>query len=371
MPSVLSTGQPARRVLVLCRPYLGDLVLSGPVFRNLRAWLPDAHIAAGIYREYAESLSFFPEIDEVVPIPRRVPGPRTALLGRWMALVRRLREQRFDLVYDLLHTDRSSLVTLASGAPVRVGYVKDRFRFRHRVYTHLSDWSADLPHAHSAELFLKPLAEIGMPVSTRSIDVVVTPSEAGEARERLARALGCGDGPCVLVHPGAGTPNRLWPAERFAAVCDDLQEGLDARVLLLGCPGERGLLDAIRDAMRVPAPTLDGPLTIRGFAALLQQADLVLGLDSGPVHLAAAVGTPAVALFGAALPSQWRPLGAAHRVVRPEQPCAPCVRPGQCRPPNPYHMFCVQRLRAEEVIAVVRERLEELDRADAARGQHR
>lgn len=346
------------RILVLCRPYLGDLVLSGPVFRNLRAWRPDARIVAGVYPESAAPLSFFPEIDEIITIPRHRRGDRLAFVREWLAALRRVRRERFDLVYDLLHTDRSSLVTLASGAPERVGFIKDQHRLRHRVYTTASAWTPDLDRSHTVDLFLRALTEIGMPVQTRSIAITVPPEEAESAAARLRRIVPPRSGPRVLVHPGAGTPNRLWPPERFSAVCDDLQENLGAQVVLMGGPGEAATLAAIRSGMRTPSVVFDERVSIREFAALLQQGELFLGLDSGPAHLAAAVGTRVVALFGAALPAQWRPLGEGHTVVRPSMPCDPCACPQLCRPPNPYHMFCIRRLAPADVSAALRLQLE-------------
>lgn len=337
---------------MLCRQYLGDLILSGPVFRNLRAWEPDALLVAATYPENAEPLSFFDEIDEVIAIPRRrLPG-RRGPLREWINLLRRVRRERFDLVYDLMQTERSLAVLVAAGAPLRVGYVRKKPGIRHRFYTHVSDWRADLGCTHMGELFLMPLAEIGMPVRTRSIRVSVTPAEAAEAAVRLDGLLADRGGPLVLVHPGAGTANRNWQPERFAAVCDALRaEG--ARVLLLGGPREAGVLAEIVASLRSPVPRLEERVSVRQLAALLARADLFVGIDSGPAHLAAAVGTRAVVLFGAALPAQWRPLGEEHMVVRPEMPC-PCASPELCRPPNPDHTWCTRRITADAVLAATR-----------------
>lgn len=338
------------RVLVLCRAYLGDLLLTGPVFRNLRAALPDARIVAGVYGQALEPLSFYPEIDEVVTIPRRAKDGVLAFMGDWLRTIRKLRAERFDLVYDLTQTDRSAVVTLATGAPRRATFIKDRVLFRHRAYTDLADWRGVLERTHTVDLYLKGLGELGVPISTRSIAVALSPEEEGRAPARLQRLLGPGEGPMVLVHPGASTANRLWPEERFAAVCDALQERFGARVLLLGGPGEAAALGVIRSAMRTPAVVLEERVSVRELAALFRVGDLFLGHDSGPMHLAAAVGTPVTGLFGAALPEQWAPLGEGHRVVRPRIPCETCACPERCRPPNPYKMFCVQRITDEMVL---------------------
>jgi len=96
---------------------------------------------------------------------------------------------------------------------------------------------------------------------------------------------------------------------------------------------------------------------VRELAALIQAADLFLGHDSGPMHLAAAVGTPCVAIFGAASPLQWSPHGEGHRVVAPGMPCEECVCPDRCVPPNPYHMYCVRRITEDRVREALHDQL--------------
>jgi lipopolysaccharide heptosyltransferase II len=349
----MSTAPKPQRILVLCRPFLGDTVLMGPVFRNLRAARPDAWIAAAGYAEHRDLLSLLPEADEVIFIPRRAQGGVLALLGEWRRAIRQLRAARFDLVYDLMHSDRSAAVTLATGAPRRATFIKDRRRFRDRGYTDLADWRGALERTHTVDLYLQGLAELGVPVRTRSTAIDLAPEERDAAAARLERLAPRGDGPLVLVHPGASAPNKLWPAEHFAVICDELQADVGARVLLLGGAREADMLARIRTAMRTPAVMLDAPVSVRELAALLQAADLFFGHDSGPMHLAAAVGTPVVALFGAISPVQWGPLGEAHVVIRPDMPCTACVCPERCRPPDPYRMCCVRRVTVDEVRAAL------------------
>ena len=329
----------------------------GPVFRNLRAALPGAWLAAATYAAHCEPLSFFPEIDEVIVIPHRAREGARALLGEWRRAIHQLRAARFDLVYDLMESDRSAFVSLATGAPRRASFVKERRLFRHRISTDLAIWTEELECTHTLELYLKGLGGLGVPICTRSTAIALAPHEQAAAKVRLERLLPQGDGPLVVVHPGASAPNKLWPGERFAAVCDDAQGRMGARVLLLGGPREAGVLELIRSAMLTPATVLDGPVSVRELAALLQAADLFLGHDSGPMHLAAAVGTPVVALFGAASPVQWGPRGEGHQVVRPSMPCQACVHPERCQPPNPYKMSCVCRISEDMVRAALQEQI--------------
>ena len=349
-------GRP--RLLVLCRHALGDIVLARPIFQSLRAWRPDAWIMAAAYPDQVPWLVLHPEIDQTLEIPRYSNSGRKS--DSWLTLIREMRRAPIELAHDMTQTERSSMVMLASGAKQRVGFAQAEVKMRHKVYTDLMVWSEEgISANHSRELYLEPLAAAGVPVATREVVVDVAPAEREAARERVRALLPASSGPVVLVHPGASTANKCWPPEGFAAVCDELQESGAAQILMLCGPRERDRVDAVRGRMRTEVAVVQGALAIRELAALMQQADVFLGNDTGPMHLAAAVGTRVVALFGGASPIQWGPLGEGHTVLRVEQPC-PCPYRELCEPPNPYHMHCVRLLRREDVLDAVLSQIAQL-----------
>jgi heptosyltransferase-3 len=341
------------RILVLTRRFLGDTVLAGPVFGSLRAWRPEALIVAGAFAE-PHALALHPEIDRTILVPRKVHGFRTRM-KRWRTLVRELRESPWDLVYDMAQTDRSALVTLLAPSPLRVGFAQRERLQRHRAYHHVSVWTEDdFSRLHSRDLYLKALEEVGVPVTDRTVCARVSPDEANAARARIQQVLPFGDRPLLMVHPGAGAPSKCWPPSGFAAVCDAVQSAGLAQVLLLGGPVEARAIAEIQAAARARIPVLTGALDARTLAAVLQAGDLLFCHDSGPMHVAAAVGTPVVALFGASSPTQWGPLGAGHAVLRPPMPCLQsCLFPKVCKFPNAYLTHCVLRLSVEEVADAV------------------
>jgi heptosyltransferase III len=343
-------GRP-RRILVLCRSFLGDMVLARPAFRNLRAWAPEARIVAAVYASHRETLALHPEVDETIVIPRVRREGRVAFLHRWLETLRGLRREPFDLAFDLMESDRSAVLVLASGARRRVGFAQRRTRPRHRVYTDLTLWTgADMAGTHARDLYLRLLEAAGVPIRTRSIEIDLEPREVEEARARVRALVPDRRGPLVVLHPGASSPNKCWPPERFAAIGDFVREAYGAEVLLIGGAMEAEALRVLADAMRAPAPVVEGVLRVRQLAALLGEADLFLGNDSGPMHLAAAMGTPVVALFGASSRVQWGPLGPRHAAIGPPVPCGDaCAFPGLCRPPSPYRMYCIRRVEVEEV----------------------
>jgi ADP-heptose:LPS heptosyltransferase len=253
-------------------------------------------------------------------------------------------------------------VTLISGGRSRIGFAQRERKMRHRVYHHVTVWrDEDYARLHARDLYLKVLEDAGIPVASRSVEVTLTPEETEWARRRIRETVSANGSPLVIAHPGAGAPNKLWPPAGFAAVCDAVQESGQGRVLLMagtGATDPRDLAQTIA-AMRTSAPVIAGSLTVRQLAALLSQADLLFCHDSGPMHLAASVGTRVVALFGASSPTQWGPLGTGHTVLRPPMPCV-CPFLDQCTPPNPYHTFCVKRLTVDEVRGAVLEPLGQL-----------
>jgi heptosyltransferase-3 len=322
-------------------------VLARPIFENLRAWRPDAWIIAGAYPDQVPWLALHPEIDQTVEIPRHsINGRKSA---GWVRLIRELRRTPIELAHDMTQTERSSMTVLLSGARKRVGFAQVDVKLRHRVYTDLMVWSEEgLLANHSRELYLEPLAAAGVPIVSRAVEVEVSEEERAHARGRIRALLPEPGAPLVLLHPGASTANKCWPAEGFAAVADELQESGAARILMLGGPREKDRVLAVRGRMRTRVAVFEEPLPIRELAALFREADLFLGNDSGPMHLAAAVGTRVVACFGGASPVQWGPLGEGHTVLRAPDPC-PCPYRELCVPPNPYHMHCVRLIRREDV----------------------
>ena len=150
---------------------------------------------------------------------------------------------------------------------------------------------------------------------------------------------------------------RIWPADRFAAVCDLVQDQLGAQVVLAGGPAERGLISEIRGLARTHVLALDTPPSLPRLAALARASSALLCHDSGPMHVAAAVGTPVVALYGSQNPVLFRPHGEGHTLLVPSMPCEACVAPQVCVPGDSYRTYCVRRLSADEVFAGVRDQL--------------
>jgi ADP-heptose:LPS heptosyltransferase len=344
----MPAGHSSPRILVIRRRYLGDIVLLGSVVRNLRLRWPAAQITFLTEAAYAGVVPLNPEVNAALTFPRGALG--------WPGFVRALRRARFTHVLDFDNTDKTALVTRLTGAGVRATFDRELIPFRHRwIYTHAAPvTNAYYDSHHITDTYLALPAAIGVPAAAREVRLIPRPEDVAGARRLVPRG-----GRKVLVHPGSRSACRVWPAERFAAVGDRLQDAFSTQVFVTAGPGEQALVGQIRASARTHLVALPAPRDVGGLAALLAQFDAFLCHDSGPMHVAAAVGTPVVALFGSQNATLWRPLGEGHAVLQTPLPCA-CLgaaAPAPCVPGDSYRSYCVRRLGIDEVFAAVSARL--------------
>jgi ADP-heptose:LPS heptosyltransferase len=341
-----------RRVaLVRLRVGLGDLLCSLPAVRRLRQARPDLHLTMVTWPEMAGAVARIGGVDELLPfpgadgIPDRPPDP-----AGWEPFLAAARGRRFDLALQV-YGDRpaANRVAASLGAPLVGGFAPtgwdppaDARRLHLRYPLHL----------HEAERHLRLLEHLGLPAGgPPELDFPVTADDEAEHARTLARH-GLSAGRYAVLHPGASSPTRRWPAGRFAAVGDALAaDGL--AVVVTGVPAERGVSAAVTAAMRAPAVDLTGATSIGGLAALLRDAAVLVGNDTGSAHLAAAVGAPSVTVFLPGDPVRWAHPGPRHRAVAADVPCAPCPHL-TC----PIDFRCAASVRPEAVLSAARELLQ-------------
>jgi ADP-heptose:LPS heptosyltransferase len=333
----------APKILVIRRRYLGDIVLLGSLLRSLRLQWPAAHLAVLVEPVYREILSLNPDVDAVLPLPSGVLA--------WPRFAAALRAQRFTHVLDLDNTEKTALISRVSGAPVRVALHHGSHRVRLRAaYTDVAyDPGAEHEGRPISEYYLKALAPLGVPVLSREIRLVPRQEDVADWR----RFVGA-QGRVLLVHPGSRSPMRVWPAAHFAAVCDRVQDELGAQVVLVGGPPERLLLSEIRGLVQTHVIVIDTAPSLPRLAALARACTALLCHDSGPMHVAAAVGTRVIALYGSQNAHLFRPAGDGHALLVPPMPCEACVAPQVCVPGDSYRNYCVRRHTVEEVFDAVR-----------------
>jgi predicted lipopolysaccharide heptosyltransferase III len=332
------------RVLVVRLRSIGDTVLATPSLRALRRFLPGARIDVLLEDWVAPLLEGSTEVDRVLTVRRKSQSSR-------LAAARRLRAEGYDVAYNLHGGSTAALLVRASGARHRVGYADYAYASLHN---HAAPPSSELwgrEKTHSAEQQLALLGWTGVPVTDRPASrlAVMPEASAGVAR-RLREEAGLAEGQAfALVHPAAAFETKTWAAENFARVVEHLAaRGLP--VVAVAAPGEASVIDEVRARSAAPLAGFTD-LTLPELTALAARSTVFVGNDSGVAHVAAAVGTPQVVVFGSSNVAHWRPwTEAPAEVVREEMPCAPC--PGYtCAEFDAPE--CIRRVPPARVVAAV------------------
>jgi len=312
------------RVLVIKPCCLGDVLMATPAVAALRTAWPAAEIHFAVGPWSRPMLEQNPHIDRLVDSGRVGSGPYG--LRDWLALIRRVRAGHYDVCLVLDRSARLALVPALAGVPQRVGLDSEGRGF------FLTQRVPVAGVQHEADLYLACVGALG--ISTAGARLEFYPSAA--ARAHAGAWEPAGSGPFVVVHPAGGqNPGmtlsaKRWPAERFAALIRRLVAERGARVAVVGGKEDIALAAQVCSlAATEPAPAnLAGRLSFDELGALLQRAQFFVGNDTGAMHLAVAVGTPTVAIFGPSDPRQYGPYGPAHRYVWKPAECAPCLQRG-------------------------------------------
>jgi len=334
----------ARRILLVKPSALGDVVHALPVAASLARRYPSVPLDWLVEEESADVVRGHPAVAETIVSGRRRwlrqlgNGWESSQAVREMAaFARRLRGARYDAVLDLQGLLKSAVYVLCAGAPVRVGFAEGRegapLVLTHRV-------TAPPQPVHAVERYLALASAVGASEPVREFRIAVAPEDeaaVGELLHALPR-------PWVVLHAMARWRTKLWEAARWRELAERFgREGMG--VILVGGGADRPGAEAIGGGL-VPSPrNLAGALSVKQLAALLARADLLVCVDSGPMHVAAAMGTPVVALFGSTDPRRTGPLGPGV-VLRRELPCSPCLD-RRCRIADAYR--CMRDLQVEEV----------------------
>ena len=300
----------AQKILLIRLSSLGDIVLTTPAIRAVRAHFPDAYIAMLVAKQSAEILRENPHLNEIITFDRLAKNKDT---GEMLRIIRQIRARKFTLTIDLQRKFRTEMLMYFSGAAERIG--KGRFstvRVPEQGNKHATVHYFDLLHA------------AGIPAEDQRLELFLSESERLDAAQRFDTA-GVNDAQLkVGVFPGAGWKLREWMPERFAAIGDKLVEHFNANVLIFGGQKERELVQTVANLMNGHAIPFAGNLEVRQLAACLEKCDLFLTNDTGPMHISAAVGTPTVSLFGPGNHIRFQPLGTLHQTIRHAVPCSPC-----------------------------------------------
>jgi len=327
-----------KRILFIRLDRIGDVVLSTPAIRALKKHFHNAELTVLLRSSTRGLVEHNPSVDRIITVDS---------IGDLIGAIRELRALRFDLVVDP-YDDwplESALVAGMSGATVRIGYA---VAGREAFFTVRLEEPG--PGRHMTDVVMDSLKPLGIPSDDVRPDVFLSEGELASARKWLHERRN-GSLPLIGFHPGASCETQRWPAEYFSELGTLLLREGQRGLILFGGPGDRKLVEAMARQIGDTALTcITGD--IRRFSALLACCQLLVCNNSGPLHVACALGIPTVSFMGPSVKERWSPRGSLHRVLRRDGlPCIGCNR-GRCA--MKMH-DCMRQIGPEDVLGVIRE----------------
>ncbi|MDX8481276.1 glycosyltransferase family 9 protein [Mesorhizobium sp. VK24D] len=356
MPQIPPTS--VRSILILQTKFIGDIVLASTLARNLQLEYPGVSIIFLCEAGLADFVAGHGIASEVVSFKRsHMRGTTLQRAREFVETVRRLRRYHFDMVIDLADSKTSRFIVGLVNAPIRVGFSPSEkpLRWFERQPANVLAKPFGYGEQHYLYRYLSPLEALGADLHLLVPSILPLPQETARVLALMEKSDLHRNG-FVAVHAGANFPGRRWQPERFAAAIDQISAETGLDVVLVGGPDENEAADKIMAAAKAPVVNLVGALSLETLLALFKEARLFIGNESGPMHMAAAAGTPVVGLFGLTSPVRWGPVGVPSISLQPSMPCD-CVGGDLCRRTDPSKACCVWRLEVDAVVGAARELL--------------
>ncbi|MDI6839381.1 MAG: glycosyltransferase family 9 protein [bacterium] len=324
-----------KRILLIRIDRIGDVVLSTPALRALRERFPISHISILVSPKTQDLLLQSPYVDEVIPYNGKIAI--TSLLHS------KNRRKKFNLAIDL-HLDyplKTALIAYLSGAKYRVGFnIAGKSIFLNiRVMP-------DKKEKHLVEHTLDLIRAVSGNISTEEPELSIIPEAKQYVNNFLIHNNILNNDLLVGIHPGGYYPTQRWLPERFARVGDKIIDEYKAKIILMGGPGEEEIVEEIASNMK-HKPVIYVREPLRNLVAIIDRCSLLICNNSGPLHIATAIGTPTVSTMGPTNPVRWWPWGDRNIVIRKHLPCNPCNK-GVC---NDHK--CMELITVNEVMEAV------------------
>lgn len=309
-------------ILIVKLSAIGDVIHALPVSRALKQAYPTSRLTWIVEKPAYDLLTNNPDIDEIVIFEKNKFRSPAGILHHGSILSQRLKRMKFDLALDLQGLFKSAAVAWMSGAPKRLGYCNMR---------ELS-WLVSRPvcgenrDGHVVERYLDVARALGCRVD-RPKWIINAPDEDKIKAAALLRQAGLDiDSKYVVIAPGTNWESKCWPTESYADLADHIWAEYGLPIIVVGASKDKGLAADIKQRSQAKVFDLTGQTTLKQLAVVLQHSALFIGGDTGPMHLAVAMGTPVVALFGPTDPNRNGPYGDRNIVVRSSAACAPCFK---------------------------------------------
>lgn len=343
----------AAKILVMRYRFIGDTVLTVPFLRNLRLAYPQARIDLMLEPFSGQVIEGCPYVDRVIPfelktIHRYSAGSDRSRPSAYLHYRSLIRRERYDAVFVLKRSLSSALLVWLARVPRRIGFATEGRRF---LMTDPVPYRHD---QHEVENFLDCLRSLDIPVTSKHLELWPTQEQENKARQLFAGAGWKNDDVKVVIHAAASLAAKQWPLERFAQVMRSLRDRYNAKFVYTGAKGDSPLYEEIEQLGLFGGLNLCGVMSLRENIAIYKACDCFFGVDSGPMHMAAAAGIPVVALFGPTDERKWGPWGEGHVIVSKRLACHPC-KPHKCDDHR-----CMEQISAEEALQAVDAKLRQI-----------
>ncbi len=332
-----------QRILIARTDRIGDVLLSTPVIRALREKFPQAYISMVVAPYAREIVEGNPYLDEVIIYDK---DGKHKSWWRTLKFASRLKKKKFDLAIILHPTNRLHLITFLAGIPQRLGYDRKFGCLINRRKKHTKQEGL----RHEAEYNLEFLSDLGITGDPQNLFMPIK-EESEQYVDELFRRNGLSQTDKILaINPGASCPSKIWPVERFVEVAERLSNLYNFKILILAGPKEIYLANKIAGDLQAKAINLAGKTSVSQLASILKRCVLFISNDSGPVHVACAVGTPVISIFGRSQaglsPRRWGPLGKHGKYLHKEVGCIQCLAHNCIK-----EFACLKAITVEDVVS--------------------
>lgn len=335
------------KILIVRTDRIGDLILSTPVAEVVKQKFPRIQIDFLVAPYTAPILKNNPFINEIVLDDNK------SVRG-FFNLRKTLKQNKYDVAVVLHPTLRLAGLLKSAQVPIRIGtgYRGYSFLFNKKIYQHRRT-----VEKHELEYNLDMLKPLGVETTKVSPKIYLSEDERRTAEDFL-RKMGVGEeGLLVIIHPGSGGNCLNWAAEKFGQLAEKLIDSYSVKVVVSGQPQEKSLAEKMKNQMRHDFINLTGKTDLRLLAGIIEKSDLLISNSTGPMHMAAALGVPTVAIFCpifTASPIRWGPYGEGHTIITPPVPTCKHCSPKKCQRGN-----CMDLITVEEVFAKVERALKD------------
>ncbi|MBF0510782.1 MAG: lipopolysaccharide heptosyltransferase II [Candidatus Omnitrophica bacterium] len=311
-----------KNILVVNVNWLGDAVFSTPVFRALQENYPQARLTCLCVPRVKEVLEHCPFIDNMMVYDEK---GKDRFLGRKLNLIQKLRNEKFDAGFLLHRSMTRALMVYLAGIPLRIGYSKSKGLLTHPIAMNAED-------IHRSDYYLKIVEDYGLKVLDRSCELKVKPDDLTLLTDKLKNAGMSSNGNYIVLNTGANWDLKRWPNELFALLAKRVSQEYGLTIIFPGAPKDKENCQKIIQEAGIKAINLAGQTSLGESLALYQKALVVVSGDSGPLHLANSVGSPAIGIFGPTRPEITGPRGKAKAAI--------LFKDVSCNKAPCYHLTC-------------------------------